>query len=89
MKLRHVTTYCLVFLFLVIPSAWARHEALTGQQKQQLEHIDRILLEIPALTNHAQADPAPFRDLVSKKQGKLWDAVNYSLKQVDGFDQIN
>lgn len=25
----------------------------------------------------------------SSKEGKLWDAISYSLKQLDGFDQIN
>ena len=71
MKLRQITVYCLVFLLLIIPSAWARREALTAQQKQQLQHIDRILLEILALTDHGQADHAPFRDLVSKKLSEL------------------
>ena len=57
---------------LVVPSpAGARREALTGQQKQQLQHINRILLDILALTDHGQADPAPFRDLISKKLGEL------------------
>jgi len=53
---------------LLLPSeGWARREALTELQKQQLLRIDRILLDVLALTDQGQADTTPFRDLVAKR----------------------
>ncbi len=50
---------------------WARREALTDQQKQQLQKIDRILLEILALTDRGQVDASAFRELVSRRLSEL------------------
>ena len=67
----YVLTGCLLLLLLITSQGWARREALSEQQKQQLQHIDRILLEVLALTDRGQADAAPFRDLVANRLGKL------------------
>jgi hypothetical protein len=62
---------CLFLTLLITSQGWARRDALSEQQKQQLQNIDRILLEIMALTDRGEADDAPFRDLVAKRFGEL------------------
>jgi len=55
--------------------AWARREALTSEQKQQLQQINRILLDVIALTDRGPVDATPFRDLVAKRLGELGYAI--------------
>ncbi|WP_455388016.1 HEAT repeat domain-containing protein [Petrachloros mirabilis] len=62
---------CLLISLVFAPNGWARREALTPQQKQQLRKIDRILLDVLALTDRGQADAAPFRDLIATRLGEL------------------
>lgn len=62
---------CLLISLLFASDGWARREALTAQQKQQLQNIDRILLDILALTDRGEADAAPFRDLIAARLGEL------------------
>lgn len=52
-------------------SAWARREALTDQQKQQLPQINRILVDVIALTDRGPADATPFRDVIAARLGEL------------------
>jgi hypothetical protein len=50
---------------------WARREALTDQQKQQLKTIDRILVDVIALTDQGPGESGPFRELVSNRLSEL------------------
>ncbi|MDF0643771.1 MAG: HEAT repeat domain-containing protein [Nitrospira sp.] len=54
-------------LTLLPGPSWARRESFTEQQKQQVKKIDRVLLEVIALTDKGPADTAPFQDLISKR----------------------
>jgi hypothetical protein len=66
-----IIVWSLLWCLLLTPDGWARREALNDQQKQQLLHIDRILLDVVVLTDQGQGDAAPFRDLVAKRLGEL------------------
>ena len=65
--------YCGLTLALLMaaPDGWARREALTQEQKQQLQKIDRILLDVLALTDRGEADAVPFRELIGKRFREL------------------
>jgi hypothetical protein len=63
--------WSLLCCLLLSSDGWARRESLTELQKQQLLHIDRILLDVLALTDQGQADATPFRELVAKRLGEL------------------
>lgn len=57
----------LLFSMTVVSDGWARRETLTDKQKDQLQAIDRIALEILALTDRGEADTAPLRNLISER----------------------
>jgi len=67
MAFLRITIGCVLMTLLVASSGWARREALTEQQKQQLQKIDRIHLEVLALTDRGPADATAFRDLAAKQ----------------------
>jgi len=67
MAIARFTVGCLLISLVFASSGWARREALTEQQKEQLQKIDRIFLDVLALTDRGQADPAPFRNLISAR----------------------
>ncbi|HSB45128.1 MAG TPA: HEAT repeat domain-containing protein [Nitrospira sp.] len=71
MSLARIAISCLLVSLVVVSTAWARRDALTGQQKEQLQKIDRILLDVLALTDQGQTDASPFRDLTAKRFGEL------------------
>jgi len=62
-----IIVWSLLCCLLLTSETWARRESLTDLQKQQLLHIDRILLDVLALTDQGQTDPTPFRNLVAKR----------------------
>lgn len=66
-----IIVWSLLWVLLLTPAGWARREALNEQQKQQLLHINRILLDVLVLTDQGQGDAAPFRDLVAKRLGEF------------------
>jgi HEAT repeats/PBS lyase HEAT-like repeat len=75
MGLLRFTVASLILSLIFVSDGWARREALTDQQKQRLQHIDRILLDVLTLTERGQADAMPFRDLTAKRLGELGYAV--------------
>ncbi len=62
---------CLILSLLIAPDGWARREALTEQQKSQLQSINRILLDVLALTDRGEENAGPFRSLIAKRFGEL------------------
>ena len=65
-----LSSLALLVVLLVIfsvPPAWARQESLTPEEKQKLEKIDRVLVEVIALSDKGSADPAPFLDVITKR----------------------
>lgn len=71
MPLARILIWFLLGSLLPASDGWARREALTEQQKQQLQKIDRILLEVRALTDQGQTEPQSLRDLVAGRFGEL------------------
>jgi len=64
-----ILRFTLIALILLpfVTEGWARREALTDKQKQQLQQINRIQLEVLALTDRGEADVIPFRNLIAKR----------------------
>ncbi len=62
---------CLLISLVLVSPSWGRREALTVEQKQQLQKIDRILLDVLTLTERGLVDGGPFRDLTAKRLGEL------------------
>ncbi|WP_455245369.1 HEAT repeat domain-containing protein [Petrachloros mirabilis] len=67
MLLLRVVIIILLCSFNIASNGWARREALTDKQKQQLRQIDRIQLEVLALTDRGETDATPFRNLIAKR----------------------
>lgn len=75
MRLLPFMAIALLCSITAVADGWARREALTDKQKEQLQTIDRILLEILALTDRGEVDTAPIRDLVSQR----FHEIGYSI----------
>jgi hypothetical protein len=65
--MKQLTLSSLALLVLLVSPGWARQESRTPEEKQKLEKIDRVLVEVIALSDKASTDPAPFRDVVTKR----------------------
>ena len=57
----------LALLVLLVSPSWARQESLTPEEKQKLEKIDKVLIEVIALSDKGSTDAGPFREVVSKR----------------------
>lgn len=57
----------LALLALLVSPAAARQESLTAEEKQKLEKIDRVLIEVIALSDKGSTDAAPFQEVVTKR----------------------
>lgn len=57
----------LALLVVLVSPAWARQESLTPEEKQKLEKIDRVLVEVIALSDKGSVDAAPFEGVVTKR----------------------
>lgn len=57
----------LALLVLLISPSWARQESLTPEEKQKLEKVDKVLVDVIALSDKASTDSGPFRDVVTKR----------------------
>lgn len=66
--MRRVIVSLLVLLSLGGTSefGWARRESLNDQQKERLRSVQRVLLDVLAITDRGQADAAPIRQTVGK-----------------------
>jgi hypothetical protein len=65
--MKQVTLSSLALLILLVSHGWARQESLTPEEKQKLEKIDRVLVEVIALSDKGSADAAPFREVVARR----------------------
>ncbi len=52
-------------LLLVGDAGWARRDALTVEQKNQLERIDRVLIDVLALSDKGPVDAGPLTEVVA------------------------
>lgn len=71
MGLLRLAIWCLVYSLLMASDGWARREALTEQQKEQLQSINRILPDVLALTDRGEENPEMFRSLIEQRFGEL------------------
>jgi hypothetical protein len=65
--MKQVTLSSLALLILLVSPGWARQESLTPEEKQKLEKIDRVLVEVIALSDKGSADAAPFREVITRR----------------------
>lgn len=54
-------------LLLFGDSSWARREALTAEQKSQMEKIDRVLITVLALSDKGAVDAGPLVEVVANR----------------------
>jgi hypothetical protein len=59
-------------LFLLGDTSWARREALTVDQKNQLERIDRVLIDVLALSDKGPIDAGPLLQVVVARMKELY-----------------
>ncbi len=57
------------------PDGWARRESLNTDQKDRLRSVERILLDILAITDRGPADTTPLRDVVGTRLSALGYAI--------------
>jgi len=66
--MKQLALWSMVLLALLLASnGWARQESLTAEEKQKLEKIDRVLVEVIALTDKGPIDAAAFTDVVTRR----------------------
>ncbi|HXF93294.1 MAG TPA: HEAT repeat domain-containing protein [Nitrospiraceae bacterium] len=61
---------CLLFVFVfsvIGADTWARREALTPEQKAKLERVDRVLIEVLAITDKGEIPPGNLADIVAQR----------------------
>ena len=54
-------------LFLLHDASWARRDALTNEQKNHMERIDRVLIEVIALSDKGTLDADPLAEVAAKR----------------------
>ncbi|HVG02593.1 MAG TPA: HEAT repeat domain-containing protein, partial [Nitrospira sp.] len=54
-------------LVLLGDASWARREALTNEQKTQMERIDRVLIDVLALSDQGPVDARPLVEVVAHR----------------------
>jgi hypothetical protein len=65
--MKQVAVWNIVFVLLLVSASWARQESLTPDQKAKLEKVDRVLVEVIALSDKGPLDPAATTDVVTKR----------------------
>jgi hypothetical protein len=57
----------LALLVLLVTPGWTRQESLTAEEKQKLEKIDRVLIEVIALSDKGSTDANPFKEVITRR----------------------
>jgi hypothetical protein len=65
--MKQVALWRIVLALLLASDSWARQESFTPEQKAQLEKVDRVLVEVIALSDKGPIDPAALNDVVIKR----------------------
>ena len=65
--MKQLALSALALLVLLVSPSWARQESLTLEEKQQLEKIDKVLIEVIVLSDKGSTDAGPFREVVTKR----------------------
>jgi hypothetical protein len=61
----------LIVLAASVPDSWARREVLDADQKTALVKIDRVLVDVVAITDSGAAKPDPLADVVARRLNSL------------------
>jgi hypothetical protein len=73
--MKQVALWRIVLVLLLASDSWARQESFTPEQKAQLEKVDRVLVEVIALSDKGPIDPAALNDVVIKRMREF----NYTV----------
>lgn len=65
--MKQLALWSLVLVLLLASNGWARQESLTAEEKHKLEKIDRVLVEVIALSDKGPTDAGAFTDVVTKR----------------------
>lgn len=69
-------------LILCLPfTAFARREVLTGEQKARLQKIQRVYVEVLALTDRGQVDAKPITELIVRELRALGYDLSVDIAQ--------
>ncbi|HJU06557.1 MAG TPA: HEAT repeat domain-containing protein [Nitrospiraceae bacterium] len=66
MKMR-IGLILIVLVWLCADNSFARRESFTAEQKEKLGKIERVLVEVLAITDKGSQDPGPLSDTVVKR----------------------
>lgn len=69
--MRQLALSSLVLLVLLLSNGWARQESLTVEEKEKLEKIDRVLVEVIAISDKGSTDAGPLTDVVVKRMNEF------------------
>jgi hypothetical protein len=61
---RIVALMTIGILFFLGDASWARRDSLTNEQKSQMERIDRVLIDVLALSDQGPVDASPLLEVV-------------------------
>lgn len=64
---RIVSLMTVLALLLLGDASWARRDTLTVEQKKQLERIDRVLIDVLALSDKGAVDAGPLAEVVARR----------------------
>jgi hypothetical protein len=82
-----VRSLSLLFLFVIVlfgifsADTWARREALTPEQKAKLERVERVLIEVLAITDKGEMPPGNLADIVAQRMKEFGYTVVTDLAQ--------
>jgi len=69
--MKQVIVWSVVLVILLAATSWARRESFTSEQKAELEKVDRVLVEVIALSDKGSIDPGALSDVVIKRMKEL------------------
>ncbi|HEY6084121.1 MAG TPA: HEAT repeat domain-containing protein [Nitrospira sp.] len=68
MRKKSVLVGCLLFLTILLPSAgWSRQESAPPEQKAKLKKVDRVLIEVLALSEKGPLNASELMEVVTKR----------------------
>lgn len=73
--MNHAARWSMALVILLASDSWARQEAYTPEQKAKLDKIDRVLVDVVALSDRGSIDPGELRDVILKRMKEF----NYTV----------
>jgi len=69
--MKQVIVWIVVLIIMLASVSWARRESFTPEQKAKLEKVDRVLVDVIALSDKGPTDPSALNDVVVKRMREL------------------